>query len=106
MWKFWQIALLDLIVIAVSYFIFRYSLSGEWRHKVWEKYVDSFSVFIIILFVVTASINIITFVILNYLRMKQYVNIIAPAVVSIMVGFILASVPHRGIEDSKAEDSK
>ncbi|HBM74748.1 MAG TPA: hypothetical protein DD429_04240 [Clostridiaceae bacterium] len=106
MWKFWQIALLDLIVIAVSYFIFRYSLSGEWRHKVWEKYVDSFSVFIIILFVVTASINIITFVILNYLRMKQYVNIIAPAVVSIMVGFILASVPHRGVEDSKAEGSK
>ena len=106
MWKFWQIALLDLIVIAVSYFIFRYSLSGEWRHKVWEKYVDSFSVFIIILFVVTASINIITFVILNYLRMKQYVNIIAPAVVSIMVGFILASVPHRGVEDSKAGGSK
>lgn len=99
MWKFWQIALLDLGVIAVSYLIFRYSLSGEWRHRVWEKYIDSFSIFIMILFAVTAAINILTYVVLNYLRIKQYVNIIAPAVVSVIVGFIIASVPQRGAED-------
>ena len=101
MWKFWRIALLDLVVIAISYLIFRYSLSGEWRHRVWEKYVDSFSIFIMIVFVVTASINILTFVILSYLRLKLYVNIVAPALVSIIVGFILASVPQRGVDDSK-----
>lgn len=103
MWKFWQIALLDIIVISVSYLIFRYSLKGEWRHRIWEKYLDSFAIFVVILFVITASVNIITFVVLNYLRVKQYVNIVAPAVVSILVGFILASVPQRGVEDSEAK---
>jgi hypothetical protein len=101
MWKFWQIALLDAVVIAVSYLIFRYTLSGEWRHSIWEKYVDSFSMFVIILFVVTAVVNIVTFYILFSMGIKQYVNIVAPAVVSIIVGFVIASVPQRGVEDAK-----
>lgn len=103
MWKFWQIGLLDIAVIGISYLIFRYTLSGEWRHRVWEKYIDSFSIFIMILFVITAAVNFITFSILNYLRIKQYVNIIAPAVVSILAGFIIASVPQRGVEDDRAK---
>lgn len=99
MWKFWQIGLLDIAIIAVSYLIFRYSLSGGWRHKVWEKYVDSFSMFVIILFVVTIIINVATFSILYSLQRKEYVNIIAPAIVSVLVGFVIASVPQRGVED-------
>jgi hypothetical protein len=103
MWKFWQIGLLDIVIIGVSYLIFRYTLSGEWRHRIWEKYVDSFSMFVMILFFVTAAVNILTFVALNALRIKQYVNIIAPAVVSVLAGFVIASVPQRGVEDSKAK---
>lgn len=100
MWKFWQIGLLDLVIMAVSYLIFRFSLSGGWRHKVWEKYVDSFSMFVIILFVVTVVINVATFSILNYLQIKQYVNIIAPSAASILIGFVIASVPQRGVGDN------
>lgn len=103
MWKFWQIALLDLGIIAVSYLIFRYTLSGGWRHKVWEKYVDSFAKFVIILFVVTAVVNVVTFYILFSMRMKQYVNIIAPAISSVIVGFVIASVPKRGVGDEEAK---
>jgi membrane protease YdiL (CAAX protease family) len=99
MWKFWQIGLLDIAVIAVSYLIFRYTLSGGWRHKIWEKYVDSFSMFVIILFVATAVVNVATFLILRALDMKQYVNIVAPAVGSVIVGFVIASVPQRGVGD-------
>ncbi|HBM80037.1 MAG: hypothetical protein QME45_12995 [Clostridiales bacterium] len=101
MWKFWQIGLLDIGVVALSYFIFRYALSGEWRHKVWEKYVDSFSMFVILLFVITIIINVVTFLILYRLGIKQYVNIIAPSVVSVLVGFIIASVPQRGVGDRR-----
>jgi hypothetical protein len=101
MWKFWQIGLLDLAIITVAYLIFRFALSGEWRHNIWEKYVDSFSMFVMILFGVTILINVVTFYILFSLRIKQYVNIIAPAVVSVLVGFVIASVPQRGVEDSK-----
>lgn len=101
MWKYWQIILLDLGVIAVSYLIFRFTLSGGWRHKVWEKYVDSFSMFIMILFVITVAINVGTYLILTALELKHYVNIIAPTAVSILVGFIIASVPQRGAEDKK-----
>lgn len=99
MWAFWQIGLLDLAIIGISYFIFRFTLSGEWRHRVWEKYIDSFSMFVMILFFVTAAVNILTFMVLWSLRIKQYINIIAPSVVSILAGFVIASVPQRGVED-------
>lgn len=99
MWKFWQIALLDLGVIALSYLIFRYTLSGEWRHHIWEKYVDSFAMFVIILFVVTAVVNVATFYILFSMGLKRYVNIVAPAIASVIVGFTIASVPQRGVGD-------
>jgi hypothetical protein len=88
---------LDLAVVGVSYLIFRFTLSGEWRHRIWEKYVDSFSLFVIILFVVTIAINVVTWLILFNLGYKQYVNIVAPAVASIVVGFTIASVPQRGV---------
>ena len=101
MWKFWQIALLDIVIIAVSYLIFRYTLSGEWRHSIWEKYVDSFSMFVMILFAVTAAVNVATFYILFSMGQKRYVNIVAPSVVSVIVGFVIASVPQRGVEDAK-----
>lgn len=101
MWKFWQIALLDLGVIAISYLIFRYTLSGEWRHNIWERYVHSFSMFVMILFVVTAAVNIGTFYILFRMDLKHYVNIVAPALSSVIVGFTIASVPQRGVGDAK-----
>lgn len=96
MWRFWQVALIDVAVIFLSYLIFRFTLKGEWRHRIWEKYVDSFSMFVIILFLVTAVVNIATYYILFSMRMQEYVNYIAPAVVSIIVGFVLASIPRRG----------
>lgn len=100
MWKFYQIAILYIILTAISYFIFRYSLKGEWRHKVWEKYIDSFSMFVIIIFVITVVINVGTFLILFSLGIKHYVNVIAPVFDSILIGFVIASVPQRGIEDN------
>jgi len=101
MWKFWQIALLNLGAIAISYLIFRYTLSGEWRHRIWEKYVDSFAMFVIILFVVTAIVNIGTFYILFRMDLKHYVNIVAPVLSSVIIGFTIASVPQRGVGDRK-----
>jgi len=99
MWKFWQIGLLDLGVISLSYLVFRYTLSGEWRHRIWEQYVHSFAMYVMILFVVTAVVNVATFYILFSMGIKQYVNIVAPAVASILVGFTIASVPQRGVGD-------
>ncbi|KPU42828.1 hypothetical protein OXPF_35920 [Oxobacter pfennigii] len=99
MWKFWQLGLLYLAVIAISYLIFRYTLSGEWRHNIWEKYVHSFSMFVMILFVVTAAVNIGTYLILFRMGYKHYVNIVAPALASVIIGFTIASVPQRGVGD-------
>lgn len=98
MWKFWQIALLDAAVIGISYLIFRYALNGEVRHRIWEKYIDSFSVFVIILFLVTVLLDVATFYILYRLDMRQYVNTIATALSSIIIGFVIALVPQRGME--------
>lgn len=100
MMEFWKVMLLDIAIIAASYFVFRYSLRGEWRHRVWEKYIDSFSIFIIIVFAVTIAINVLSYLILFYLGIKRYVYIVAPSAASVLVGFITASIPQRGVEDS------
>lgn len=101
MWQFWQIMLLDIGVIGVSYLIFRFTLRGEWRHKIWEKYVDSFSMFIMLLFIITILINVLTYAILSAVRITRYLYVIAPAVSSVIVGFVIASVPQRGVEDRR-----
>ncbi|CAM2856608.1 hypothetical protein HAHI6034_06525 [Hathewaya histolytica] len=92
---------LDLILVLISYFIFRAIINGPTRHKIYEKLMSSFAKFIIFLFVVTVAITGITAVILYKTRYIQYINIVTPALVSIFVGFVVSTVPTRGYEEQK-----
>ncbi|WP_138203368.1 hypothetical protein [Haloimpatiens lingqiaonensis] len=96
-------ALWDIILILVSYGIFRVVISGPTRHKLYEKFLSSFAKFVIYLFVATAVITGLTALILYKTRYIVYLNIVASALVSILVGFVMSTVPTRGIGDKKEE---
>lgn len=94
-------AIVNLILISVSYLLFRKIISGPTRHRIYEKLFSSFSLFIIYVFVITAGITALTAVILYKTRFVIYLNIVAPALVSILVGFLISTVPTRGVGDKK-----
>lgn len=94
-------AIVNLILISVSYLLFRKIISGPTRHKIYEKLFSSFSLFIIYVFVITAGITVLTALILYKTRFVIYLNIVAPALVSILVGFLISTVPTRGVGDKK-----
>lgn len=96
-------ATLDIVLILVSYFTFRAIISGPTRHRLYEKFMSSFAKFIIYIFIATVAITSITALVLYKTRYISYLNIIAPALVSILVGFIVSTVPTRGIGDNKKE---
>ncbi|WP_142413524.1 hypothetical protein [Hathewaya massiliensis] len=100
--NFFISATLDLILILISYFIFRAIISGPNRHKIYEKLMSSFAKFIIFLFVVTVAITSITAIILYKTRYIEYINVVTPALVSIFVGFVVSTVPTRGYEEKKS----
>ncbi|WP_342455571.1 hypothetical protein [Caloramator sp. Dgby_cultured_2] len=50
-------------------------------------------------FLVTVIINVITALIVYSLRYQKYLNYIAPAVQSVLIGFIASCVPRRGVEE-------
>lgn len=99
--NFFISASLDLILILISYFIFRASIRGPKRHKIYEKLMSSFAKFIIFLFIVTVAITSITAIILYKTRYIAYINIVTPSLVSIFVGFVVSTVPTRGYEEKK-----
>lgn len=103
MYTFLKVALADIGIIIVTFGFFTAIISREARHRIWERYISAFSKFVIYVFLLTIAINILTAVIVYKLRYERYLNIIAPSVQSILIGFIAACVPRRGVGDNKEE---
>lgn len=89
----------DIILILVSYYLFKSVLSGPTRHKIYERFLSSFAKFVIYIFIGSVIITGITALIFYKTRFVAQLNIIAPALVSIFIGFIISTVPTRGIGD-------
>lgn len=92
-------AVVDLVLILVSYFSFRALISGPSRHRIYEKYFRSFAKFVIFIFIGTVLITSISALVLYKTRYIVYLNVIAPALVSLFIGFVVSLVPTRGIGD-------
>lgn len=92
---------IDIVLIFISYFIFRAVISGPTRHRIYEKYLSSFAKFIIYVFLITVIITGGSALILYRTRLVTYLDIIAPALVSILVGFVISLVPTRGAGDKE-----
>lgn len=99
-------AAVNAVLILVSYFIFRNVISGPTRHKLYEKFLSSFAKFVIYIFIASAAITAITALILYRTRYIVYINIVAPAILSILVGFIVSLIPTRGEGDNKKPKAK
>lgn len=100
---FLKVALADIGIIIVTFAFFTAIIPGDKRHRIWEKYISAFSKFVVYIFVLTIAINILTAVVVYRLQYERYLNIIAPSVQSILIGFIAACVPRRGVGDKKEE---
>jgi len=98
-------AIVDIILIFASYFLFRSVISGPTRHRLYEKFMSSFAKFVIIIFIATVLVTSLTALILYKTQYIVYINILTPALVSILVGFIMSTVPTRGVGD-KEKDAK
>ena len=98
-------AIVDIIIIFASYFVFRSVISGPTRHRLYEKYMSSFAKFIIIIFVASVLVTSLTALVLYKTQYIIYINTVAPALVSILVGFVMSTVPTRGVGD-KEKDAK
>ena len=99
-------AAVDIALILISYFIFRGIISGPTRHRLYEKFLSSFAKFVILIFLASLVITGITALVLYKTRYVQYINIVAPALVSILVGFVVSTVPTRGYGDKEKEKQK
>lgn len=98
-------AIVDIVIIFASYFSFRSVISGPTRHRLYEKFMSSFAKYVIIIFVASALVTSLTALVLYKTRYIVYINVLAPALVSILVGFVMSTVPTRGTGD-KEQDSK
>lgn len=90
---------MNIILILISYYLFKSVISGPTRHKIYERFLGSFAKFIIFIFLASVIITGITALIFYKTRFIGSLNIIAPAIVSIFVGFIISTVPTKGLED-------
>jgi hypothetical protein len=97
-------ALVDIFLIFASYFLFRKIISGPTRHRLYEKFLGSFAKFVIYVFIATVVITGLTAFVLYKTWFIAYINVIAPALVSILVGFIMSTVPTRGAGDTKGRE--
>ncbi|MBM7871985.1 ABC-type uncharacterized transport system permease subunit [Clostridium pascui] len=91
----------NIVLIFISYFLFKKLISGPTRHKIYEKIFSSFAKFVILIFIITVAITGISALVLYKTRFIAYINVIAPALVSILVGFVMSLVPTRGIGDKE-----
>lgn len=89
----------NLVLIFMSYCIFKKILNGSIRHKLYEKLMSSFALYVIYLFLGTLLITGVTTFILYKTWYVAYINIITPAVLSVFVGFIMCTVPTKGVGD-------
>lgn len=96
-------AAIDIVLILLSYFLFKAIISGPTRHKIYEKFLSSFAKFIILIFLASLAITGVAAFIIYRTRYVQYLNIIAPALVSILVGFVVSTVPTRGAGDKEKD---
>ena len=94
-------AIVDVVIIFASYFLFRSIISGPTRHRLYEKFMSSFAKFVIIIFVASALVTSLTALVLYKTQYIVYINILAPALVSILVGFVMSTVPTRGAGDKE-----
>lgn len=99
-------AAVDIVIILASYFLFRSIISGPTRHKIYEKFLSSFAKFVILIFLAALAITGVAAFIMYRTRYIQYINIIAPALVSILVGFVVSTVPTKGAGDKDKEPQK
>jgi hypothetical protein len=99
-------AIVNIILIFASYFVFKNVISGTTRHRLYESFFGSLAKFIIYLFIITVLITGLTAFILYRTRYIAYVNVVAPAIVSILVGFIMSTVPTRGAGDKNKGRNK
>lgn len=106
MFNFLISSAVDIVLIFASYFIFRSIISGPTRHKIYEKFMSSFAKFVIYIFIVSIAITSISAYIMYRTRFVSYINIVAPALVSIFIGFVMSTVPTRGFGDSTTETNK
>lgn len=97
-------AVVDIILIFVSYYLFKSVISGPTRHRIYEKYLSSFAKFVIYIFIASVLITGLSALILYRTRYIVYLNVIAPALVSVLVGLIISLVPTRGIGDNKEKN--
>lgn len=91
----------NIVLIFISYFLFKKVISGPTRHKIYEKIFSSFAKFVISIFIITVAITSVSALVLYKTRFIAYINVIAPALVSILVGFVMSLVPTRGIGDKE-----
>lgn len=103
MYTYLKVLLADIVIVIVTFVIFSALIPGQKRHVLWEKYISSFAKFVIYIFIISLVINILTAVIVYSLQYERYMNIIAPSVQSILIGFVAACVPRRGVGDRKEE---
>lgn len=94
-------AAVDVILILFSYYTFKHVISGPTRHGLYEKFMSSFAKFVIYIFIASLLITGVAALVLYKTRFIIYLNIIAPALVSIFIGFVVSIVPTRGYGDNK-----
>jgi hypothetical protein len=99
-------AAVDVVVILFSYYFFRTILSGPIRHKIYEKFMSSMAKFVIYIFLMASIITGVTAFIMYRTRYISYLNIISAALMSIIVGFVVSTVPTRGIGDKENLEEK
>lgn len=95
-------AVVDIIIIFTSYFLFVHVISGPTRHRLYEKFMSSFAKFVIIIFIASVLVTSLTALVLYKTQYIVYINVAAPALVSILVGFIMSTVPTRGTGDKES----
>lgn len=99
--NFFISAAIDIALILVSYYIFRNIISGPTRHGLYEKFMSSFAKFVIYIFAASLLITGLTALVLYKTRFIIYLNIIAPALVSLFIGFVVSIVPTKGYGDKQ-----
>lgn len=96
-------AAVDIVLILASYFVFRAVISGPTRHRLYEKFFGSLAKFVIYLFAATVVITGVTAFVLYRTRYIAYLNIADPLLLSILVGFVMSTVPTRGAGDTQKQ---
>lgn len=99
-------AAVDVVVILFSYYFFKTIIPGPTRHKIYEKFMSSMAKFVIYIFLMASIITGVTAFIMYRTRYISYLNIISAALMSIIVGFVVSTVPTRGIGDKNSLEEK